>query len=124
MSRMFIAFATAAAVMTFAAGAQAQTSDAPQDQARVPMQRTVHANVDFNDAKQTQAFYVKLQVAAHSVCHSEISNLEIERADRACERQALSDAVKQVNVAQLTQLYARLDGHDDAHAPMLAAAGQ
>jgi len=102
MSRMFIALAAAASVLTFAAGAQAQD--------RTPDQRTVSAKVDFSDAAQTRAFYAKLQAAAQAVCQSEVSDPRTANADAACERQTLNSVISQINAPQLSLLDDRANG--------------
>jgi UrcA family protein len=89
----------AAAVMTFAAApVLAQAQD------RTPDQRAVVAHVDFNDARQTKTFYAGLKAAAKAVCDSDMSAPLVVEADRACERQALNDAVRQIDAPQLSRL--------------------
>lgn len=62
------------------------------------------AHVDFNSARQTRAFYNKLTAAAKNVCHSEISDPMTQMADEACARQAVSEAVREINAPQLSAL--------------------
>lgn len=105
----------AAAALTFAAIAPTLA----QAQTRTPDQRAVTAHVDFNDAKQTRSYYAKLQAAAHAVCASDMSDPLTAEADKACERQALRDAVRQVGAPQLSRLDRENDRTDEAQ--MLAS---
>lgn len=65
-------------------------------------------NVDFNNPSQVNALYRRLKVAANSVCSSDGPvDLMTRIADQACEREALSDAVRQINNPQLSLLDAQ-----------------
>lgn len=66
-------------------------------------------HVDFNNARETRGFYAKLNAAAHQVCTSEVSDPMTSMADAACERDAVSDAVKQVGASQLSALHGNPD---------------
>jgi UrcA family protein len=66
-------------------------------------------HVDFNSARETRGFYAKLNAAAHQVCTSEVSDPMTSMADAACERDAVTDAVKQVGASQLSALDNRSD---------------
>ncbi|MGN6422518.1 MAG: UrcA family protein [Asticcacaulis sp.] len=85
-----------------------------QAQTRTPDQRAVTAHVDFNDVNQTRFYYAKLQAAAHAVCASDASDPLTADADKACERQALNDAVRQVGAPQLSRLDRENDRADKA----------
>ena len=74
-------------------------------QTREDAQISVSADhVDFNNVRQTRAFYAKLNAAAKNVCTSEVSDPMTTMADTACARQAVSDAVREINVPQLSAL--------------------
>lgn len=91
-----------AAALSFAALA----AGAANAQERQPAQVHVSAkHVDFNNAHETRGFYAKLNAAAHRVCTSEVSDPMTAMADAACEREAVSDAVKQVGAPQLSALH-------------------
>ena len=115
MLRTVLALAAAASALTFVAGsAQAQT--------RTPDQVTISTrHVDFNDAGQMRALYAKLQFAARSVCESEITSAETARADKACARQALSDAVRRIGAPQLSRLDADENKRDADGTQVLAS---
>ncbi|MGN6209359.1 UrcA family protein [Asticcacaulis sp.] len=108
MSRsIFIAAALSFAALS-AGAANAQERQAAQ----------VHVSarhVDFNNARETRGFYAKLNAAAQQVCTSEVSDPMTTMADAACEREAVSDAVRQIDAPQLSALH----GHSD-HAPAYA----
>ena len=88
----------------------ALTAGAANAQDRQPAQVHVSAgNVDFNNARETRVFYAKLTAAAQRVCASEVSDPMTSMADAACERDAVSDAVKQVGAPQLSAINARPD---------------
>lgn len=98
MSRLLIIAAVAASALTFAAGAQAQEST-------LDSYRTVSTrDVNFNDARQTHDFYVKLRGAARQACDELYGDLEHSIQQRQCESAAMADAVRQVNAPQLSQL--------------------
>jgi len=98
---IFIAAALSFAVLAAgAANAQAGTQE------RQPAQVSVSAkHVDFNNAREARGFYARLSAAAHQVCTSEVSDPMTAMADAACEREAVSDAVKQVDAPQLSALH-------------------
>ena len=91
-----------AAALSFAALA----AGAANAQERQPAQVSVSAkHVDFNNAREARGFYARLSAAAHQVCTSEVSDPMTAMADAACEREAVSDAVKQVDAPQLSALH-------------------
>jgi len=91
-----------AAALSFAALA----ASAANAQERQPAQVSVSAkHVDFNNAREARGFYARLSAAAHQVCTSEVSDPMTAMADAACEREAVSDAVKQVDAPQLSALH-------------------
>ena len=50
-------------------------------------------NVDFQNPVKAQEAYNRLVAAAHNVCDSQSGNLMIQAEDRACEQQAVRDAL-------------------------------
>jgi UrcA family protein len=80
----------------FAAAASAET---------VSDQRPVYSrDIDFNKPSQVRALYGRLQQVAHDVCQSDAQDPMSREADKACEAQAVSDAVRDINQPQLTRL--------------------
>ncbi len=95
-----------AAALSFAALA----AGAANAQDRQPEQIYVSAkHVDFNNDRETRTFYARLNAAAQRVCTSEVSDPMTTIADAACERDAVSDAVRQIDAPQLSAL----DGNPD-----------
>ena len=90
-----------AAALSFAALA----AGAANAQERQPAQLHVSAkHVDFNNARETRGFYAKLHAAAERVCTSEVSDPMTSMADAQCTRQAVAEAVGQINAPQLSAL--------------------
>ena len=88
----------------------ALAAGAANAQERQDAQISVSAkHVDFNSARETRGFYAKLNAAAHQVCASEVSDPMTSMADAACERDAVTDAVKQIDAPQLSALDNRSD---------------
>ncbi len=72
------------------------------------------ANADFKDEAQVEQVYRKLYKAAQYVCESEGAGPKWrEDDDRACERQAVDDAVTDLHRPQLSRLHLRLDADPD-----------
>ena len=95
-----------AAALSFAALA----AGAANAQERQPAQVRVSAkHVDFNNDRETRGFYAKLNAAAQRVCTSEVSDPMTTMADAACERDAVADAVKQIDAPQLSALHGNPD---------------
>jgi UrcA family protein len=95
-----------AAALSFAALA----AGAANAQERQPAQVHVSAkHVDFSNARETRGFYARLNAAAHRVCTSEVSDPMTAMADAACEREAVTDAVRQIDAPQLSALNDRSD---------------
>ncbi len=112
MSRSIFIAALSFGALSFAALA-AGAANAQERQAAQVQVSTKH--VDFNNARETRGFYAKLNAAAQQVCTSEVSDPMTNMADAACEREAVSDAVRQIDAPQLSALH----GHSD-HAPAYA----
>ena len=98
-----IFIAAALSVAALAAGA-ANAQDRQAAQISVSAK-----HVDFNSARETRGFYAKLNAAAHQVCTSEVSDPMTSMADAACEREAVTDAVRQSDAPQLSALDSRSD---------------
>lgn len=63
-------------------------------------------HVDFNDDRQAQAFYVRLDAAAHKVCDVAPNNdLSVQADSAECRDNALADAVRRLDKPALTRLY-------------------
>jgi len=100
MSRMRIRIALVSAALLGAAGfatfASAET---------VSSQRPVYSrDIDFNKPSQVRTLYHRLEQVAHEVCQSDDSDPMTREGDKACEAQAVSDAVRDINQPQLTRL--------------------
>lgn len=100
MSRMrtYIALVSVAILGTagLAGAASAET---------VADQRPVYSrDIDFNKPSQVRALYSRLQAVAHDVCQSDGNDPMTREGDKACEAQAVSDAVRDINQPQLTRL--------------------
>ena len=95
-----------AAALSFAA----LTAGAANAQERQPEQVQVSAkHVDFSKVREARNFYARLKVAAKTVCSSEVSDPITQMEDAACEREAVSDAVKQIDAPQLSALHGHAD---------------
>ena len=95
-----------AAALSFAA----LTAGAANAQDRQDAQISVSTkHVDFNKAREARNFYARLKVAAKTVCTSEVSDPMTQMEDEACEREAVSDAVKQIDAPQLSALHGHAD---------------
>jgi len=106
--RTYIALVSAAmlGVAGFAAAASAET---------VADQRPVYSrDIDFNKPSQVRALYSRLQAVAHEVCQSDDSDPMTANADKACEAQAVTDAVRDINQPQLTRLDDQKNGLTDS----------
>ena len=99
MIRTFTVSALAFLAVLGAASAQAED-------ARTPAQMQVSvAHVDFDNAAQVHRLYARLGAAAQTVCDSDVVDGPLTAmADKACERAAVSDAVRQINQPQLSAL--------------------
>jgi len=95
-----------AAALSFVALA----AGAANAQERQPAEISVSAkHVDFSKVRETRNFYARLKVAAKTVCTSEVSDPMTQMEDEACERDAVSDAVKQIDAPQLSALHGNPD---------------
>ncbi|ESQ94445.1 UrcA family protein [Asticcacaulis benevestitus] len=95
----------------------ALVAGAANAQTREDAQVSVSADhVDFNNARQTRAFYAKLTAAAKNVCTSEVSDPMTTMADAQCARQAVSDAVREINAPQLSALDGQVNDRASAYA--------
>ena len=112
MSRSIFIAALSFGALSFAALAAGAANAQERQPAQVQFS-TKH--VDFNNAREARGFYAKLNAAAQQVCTSEVSDPMTSMADAACEREAVSDAVRQIDAPQLSALH----GHSD-HAPAYA----
>ncbi len=103
-----VAILGAAALVSTTANAQERTDD----------QRNVQvAHTDFSQPQQVHALYGRIKAAAHSVCTSEGAvDPRTQEADSACEAQATSDAVRDINQPQLS----REDDHNTGRAHQYA----
>lgn len=102
MSRMHTRLALFSVAMLGAAGFAAAASA----QERVADQRPVYSrDIDFSKPSQVRALYGRLQAVAHEVCESDGERDPVtQAADDACEAQAVTDAVRDINQPQLTRL--------------------
>ncbi len=100
MSRMHIRIALVSVALLGAAGfAAAASAETVSDQ------RPVYSrDIDFNKPSQVRALYHRLQQVAHDVCQSDVSDPMSREADKTCEAQAVSDAVRDINQPQLSRL--------------------
>jgi len=68
------------------------------------------ADSDFKTREQAQKVYRKLYQVAQYVCESEGAGPQWREADdRACERQAMNDAVTDLNKPELNKVHTRMD---------------
>lgn len=90
MYKTLIAAALTAAVAIAAPAVHAADANA----VRTADHMTVSLHqVDFQNPDQVRVAYARLTAAAHSVCDSESGNIMIQAEDRACEQQAIRDAL-------------------------------
>ncbi len=82
----------------------AMISGAAFAQDRTPAQMNVSvASLDLTKPSDAHAAYVKIQAAAHDVCTSDSSDPRTTNDDRACEQQAVTDAVRSLHSEQLAR---------------------
>lgn len=82
--------------------------------------KVTFANSDFKTQEQTQAVYRKLYQVAQYVCESEGAGPKWREADdRACERQAMNDAVTDLHQPALTKLNMQMDADPDRMARIM-----
>lgn len=88
-------------LLAFAAlGAQTASADE-----RTPDQTTVSLkSAELSNGKAARFAYARLAAAARRVCDSDASDPLTIAADRACERQAVSDAIASLGAPQLSAL--------------------
>ena len=70
-------------------------------------------DIDFQNPAQVRTAYERVVDAAHSVCDSNSDDDMTQADDRACERQAVKDALSTLNQPALD----RAAAHADAKAP-------
>ncbi|WP_443747932.1 UrcA family protein [Asticcacaulis solisilvae] len=112
MSRMRTRIALISVTMLAAAGfaAAASAEDRGADQ------RPVYSrDIDFSKPAQVRTLYSRLQQVAYEVCRSEGErDPQTLDADKACEAQAVTDAVRDINQPQLTQLDDQKNGRTNS----------
>jgi UrcA family protein len=102
MSKFVLA---AAAALAMACPALARADDqAP------PAQSLSTQGVNFADQADAGRFYAKLQQAANDVCFLGAGVTRMAEVDQTCVREAMVQAVQQVNAPVLTALYERGGG--------------
>jgi UrcA family protein len=105
MRSIFI-IATAVAALV-AASASAQTNEAI---GREPISHSVVVTAyDFRSPEAVRALHEHLARVAAQICDSEVAGLQARAADRACARQALDQAVRQIDRPVLTALHGGRD---------------
>ncbi len=93
-----------AAVLSAAMISSALVSGVAFAQDRTPDQMNVSvARLDLNKASDAQTAYAKIRAAAHDVCTSDSSDPRTANDDRACEQQAVTDAVRSLHSEQLAR---------------------
>ncbi len=98
----------AAAVAAFAASAaSAQTIDPPGREAA--SHSIVVTAYDFRSPAAVQSLHDHLARVAAQVCNSELAGLQARSADQACAKQALDQAVRQIDRPVLTALHGGRD---------------
>ncbi len=111
MSRMRTRIVLLSAAMLGVAG----FTTAASAQERIADQRPVYSrDIDFNKPSQVRALYGRLQIVAHELCQSDDNDPMTAEADRACEAQAVTDAVRDINQPQLTRLDDQKNGRTDS----------
>ena len=90
---------TAAAMAALAGPALAGAAPADSNSVRIKT-----ASVDFADRTQVKRLYTHLTAAAVRVCSSATEELYGVRPDQACVDQAIDNAVRRIDRAQLTAM--------------------
>lgn len=106
------AFTAAVAIAAPAVHAGEAPANRTADQTTVSLR-----DVDFNNPAQAQSAYNRLIAAAHNVCDSQTGDIMVQAEDRACEHQAIKDAL---NDLQQPALYRIADRADNKSQPQLA----
>ena len=97
-------FRTLAIALTLSTASLVAVAAHAEDRTPAQMQVSVD-HVDFNNSAQVRDLYTKLDAAAQNVCDSDVvGDPMTAMADKACERDAVSDAVRQINQPQLSAL--------------------
>ena len=90
---------------------------------RVASQLSVNLNkVDFSKPDQAKFAMARLEAAAKRVCDSDVSDPATANEDRACEQQAVDQALAEARNPTLSQLAERSD-YNDEDAGRYAVAG-
>lgn len=113
---MFRTIATAIAFTAFIAAAPALAESAPNwsDAPEGSIETMDTRGVDFNDPSAIRAFYTKMRYAAARVCAT-------QHDERTCKKEALSDAVRQVNQPQLSLHHEEKTGERDTQLALNAS---
>lgn len=86
--------------------ATAATAAAATSKLEIVMRTVKYGDLNLGNPKEVEALYKRITVAANSVCEPEDSRtLELRSTVQQCQRQAIADAVKNVNSPALTSLY-------------------
>jgi UrcA family protein len=72
---------------------------------RAPAAAKVTLPADYQNPAEVRAFYNRIKRAAYGACNSNVPSVEARRADDACTRKALADAVATVAKPTVTALY-------------------
>ena len=104
MFKLSIAAVAVSSIMAMAGQANAADTNA------APVRAVSTAGVDFQSAKDVDAFYLRLRNAAAEVCDSNSANPRITQADQVCRAQVLSQAVSGANRPLLTAMHSTTNG--------------
>jgi UrcA family protein len=100
ISALTAVFAMAAPVVHAGEAASHRTAD----------QVTVSTrNVDFQNPAQVERIYNRVVTAARSVCDSDGGDIMTQADDKACEQQAVKDALDELHQPALYQVADRVD---------------
>jgi UrcA family protein len=101
-SRRALAIACGAAALTLSA-AGAHAADAPE---AAPTKTVRYADLNLSNPDDAAELYARLSRAARVVCRSyDDRALEMQRLKKACEYEALTNAVETVNAAALDAVH-------------------
>ncbi len=101
MYKTLIAAAFTAALAIAAPSVHAEDANA----VRVDDHMTVSLNhVDFQKPEQAREAYGRLRAAAHAVCDSQSGDIVIQAEDKACEQQAVRDALNDLQQPALLRV--------------------
>ncbi|HVC31275.1 MAG TPA: UrcA family protein [Steroidobacteraceae bacterium] len=110
-SSEFTALAAAGALATMALLGSPAVATAAQPVAAAPQLRVYYSYRDLSTDQGTHALYQRIVSAARNVCPAyDARDLDTFAYSRACQRQAVAHAIRQIGSPRLAAVYVRAHG--------------